>query len=72
MIRVNIMDDAFNQAIWKARHTMPVAHLETPRQYGQRWREEMKCRVDPKSQGDTIYYIFDQDADYTWFMLRWG
>ena len=58
-----------------AKRTLPVEHLETPRQYGARWREAFRCRVDPNSprgKFDTVYYIFDQDADYTWFMLRWG
>ena len=72
MIRVNAMDDAFNQALWKARYTMPVRHLELPGQYGRRWREEFKCRVDSTSKDHEMYYIFDNDEDYTWFMLRWG
>jgi len=74
MIRVNIKDDAFNRAYWNAKRTLPVARLETPRQYGQRWREAFKCRVDPDgSHGPgNITYIFDHDEDYTWFMLKWG
>jgi hypothetical protein len=72
MIRVNVMDNAFNRAVWNARHTMPVEHLERPGHYGRRWREKFKCRIDPNSPRDTIYYIFDRDEDYTWFMLRWG
>jgi len=54
---------------------LPVKHLETPRQYGQRCREAVRYRVDPSSPRgafDTVYYIFDRDEDYTWFMLRWG
>ena len=72
MIRVNVLDDAFNRAYWNARRTLPVEHLEQPRQYGQRWRETFKCRIDSKSPRDTIYYIFDRDEDYTWFILQWG
>lgn len=74
MIRVNVMDEAFNRAYWNAKRTLPVETLESPRQYGQRWRETFKCRVDSSSpkDKDTTYYIFDNDEDYTWFMLRWG
>lgn len=72
MIRVDVMDDAFNRAYWNAKRTLPVETLETPRQYGQRWREAFKCRVDGKSPRDTTYYVFDNDEDYTWFMLKWG
>ena len=71
MIRVNVTDDAFNRAYWNAKRTLPVERLETPRQYGQRWREEFRCRMDPDNERD-VYYIFDCDEDYTWFMLRWG
>ena len=71
MIRVNVLDDSFNRAYWNAKRTLPVEHLELPRQYGQRWRETFKCRVDPDSISD-VCYIFDRDEDYTWFMLRWG
>ncbi len=72
MIKVNVLDDAFNRAYWDAKRTLPVEHLEQPRQYGQRWRDAFKCRIDSKSPRDTIYYIFDRDEDYTWFMLRWA
>ena len=72
MIRVNVLDDGFNTAYWNAKRTLPVERLESPRQYGQRWRETFKCRVDVNSLRDTTYYIFDRDEDYTWFMLRWG
>jgi hypothetical protein len=75
MIRVSVLNDRFNRAFWNAKRTLPVKHLETPRQYGQRCREAFRYRVDPSSpQGalGTVYYIFDQDEDYTWFMLRWG
>jgi hypothetical protein len=66
------MDDAFNRAYWNARRTLPVEHLELPKQYGQRWREAFRCRVDSSAAGNYVYYIFDRDEDYTWFMLRWG
>ena len=72
MIRIDILDDRFNRAYWNAKRTLPVEHLEMPRQYGQRWREAFKCRVDSASPRGKIYYIFDCDEDYTWFMLRWG
>jgi len=75
MIRVSVLNDRFNRAFWNAKRTLPVKHLETPRQYGQRCREAFRYRVDTNSpQGalGTVYYIFDRDADYTWFMLRWG
>ena len=74
MIRVNVMDDSFNRAFWRAKSALPVEHLERPRQYGQRWREAYRCRVDPDSSlgPDEYYYIFDRDEDYTWFMLQWG
>ena len=72
MIRVSIMDAAFNRAFWNARHAMPVQTLETPRQYGERWREACKCRIDPNSAITDTYYIFDRDEDYTWFMLRYS
>jgi len=75
MIRVSVLDDGFNRAFWNAKRTMPVKHLETPRQYGQRCREAFGYRVDPNSPRgalDTVYYIFDRDEDYTWFMLRWS
>lgn len=72
MIRVNVMDEAFNRAYWNAKRTLPVETLETPRQYGARWRESFRCRVDPNPHEDGTYYIFDNDADYTWFMLKWA
>ena len=71
MIRVNVLDDRFNRAYWNAKRTLPVEHLEQPRQYGRRWREAFRCRVDPTSKQD-VYYIFDRDEDYTWFMLKWA
>lgn len=72
MIRVDVMDDSFNRAFWNAKRTLPVERLETPRQYGVRWREAFKCRVDPNPHSKNTYYIFDNDEDYTWFMLKFG
>lgn len=74
MIRVNVFDDTFNRAYWNAKRTLPVWDLESPRQYGQRWREAFKCRLDASSPRNPseFYYIFDNDEDYTWFMLRFG
>jgi hypothetical protein len=74
MIRGSTADPAFNQAYCNALRALPVEHLETPRQYGQRWREAYRCRVDPNdTPGWPIQvYVFDRDEDYTWFMLRWG
>ena len=67
------MDDRFNRAYWNARRTLPVEHLELPRQYGQRWREKFRCRIE---QGNLltnqVYYVFDNDEDYTWFMLKYS
>ena len=71
MIRVNVLDNSFNRAYWNAKRTLPVEQLETPRQYGQRWREEFRCRIE-SGPGQQSYYVFDRDEDYTWFMLRWG
>ncbi len=67
MIEVDVMDPAFNNAYLNARHTLPVETLESPRQYGQRWRENFKCRPTMNNT-----YIFDNDEDYTWFMLKWS
>jgi len=72
MIRVNVLDDRFNRAFWNAKRNLPVEHLETPRQYGQRCREVFRYRVDPNPHAGGTYYIFDNDTDYTWFMLRWS
>jgi hypothetical protein len=74
MIRVSTADPVFNQAWANAYRALPVETLEMPRQYGQRWREEYRCRVDGLDTTDSVhtFYIFDRDEDYTWFMLRWG
>ena len=75
MIRVSTQDPAFNKAWAKAYRALPVLNLEQPRQYGERWRDEYRCRVDGLDStgiGTHTYYVFDCDADYTWFMLRWG
>ena len=73
MIKVSTADPAFNQAYCNAMRSLPVEHLEQPRQYGRRWREAYKCRVivDGAEWPHTTY-IFDRDEDYTWFMLRWS
>lgn len=72
MIRVSVHDDGFNRAYLNAWRALPVQQLESPRQYGQRWREHYKCRIDSSSSHDATYYIFDNDEDYTMFMLRWA
>ena len=72
MIRVDVLDDRFNPAYWNAKRELPVEHLELPRQYGQRWREKFRCRVDANSPAETVYYIFDRDEDFTWFMLKYS
>ena len=72
MIRINVLDNSFNRAYWNAKRTLPVETLETPRQYGQRWREAFKCRIDANCLGQQTYYIFDNDEDYTWFMLKYA
>ena len=73
MIRVSTANPAFNRVWATAHRALPVETLERPRQYGQRWRETYRCRVDASDSklGET-WYIFDHDEDYTWFMLRWG
>jgi hypothetical protein len=72
MIRVSAADELFDQAYTNARRALPVMELESPRQYGQRWRTEYQCRVDGGDEFPHHYYVFDRDADYTWFMLRWA
>lgn len=73
MIRASTADPGFNQAYLNAYRALPVEPMESPRQYGQRWREAYKCRIEPAQQTlPHTYYIFDQDADYTWFMIKWG
>lgn len=73
MIRASTADPVFNKAYWNAKRTLPVEPMESPGQYGKRWRETFRCRVEPAQQTlPHTYYIFDQDADYTWFMMRWA
>ena len=72
MIRVSAADESFDRAIWNARRALPVEQLETPRQYGERWRETYRCRVERGDQFPNTYYVFDRDEDYTWFMLKWS
>jgi len=72
MIRISTADPAFNQAWCNASRALPVHELERPRQYGARWRETYRCRVDGGDEFPHTWYVFDCDEDYTWFMLRWG
>jgi hypothetical protein len=72
MIRASAANPTFKQAWSNARRALPIEQLETPRQYSQRWREVYRCRPDCNSDSSKIYYVFDRDADYTWFMLKWG
>lgn len=73
MIRVSTGDPGFNRAYLNAWRALPNEPLETPRQYGQRWREAYRCRVEPGSgKWPHHHYIFDRDEDYTWFMMKWA
>lgn len=73
MIRVSTADPTFNQAYCNAFRALPVEELESPRQYGQRWRETYHCRVEATDENwPHAVYVFDSDEDYTWFMLRWS
>ena len=73
MIRVSTADPAFKEAYLNAHRALPVRELESPRQYGARWREAYRCRVEAGSGAwPNTTYVFDQDEDYTWFMLRWS
>jgi hypothetical protein len=72
MIKVSTVDPLFNQAYLNAFRALPVIELEMPRQYGARWREAYKCRVEVGgAEWPHHSYIFDNDEDYTLFMLRW-
>jgi hypothetical protein len=73
MIRVSTADPVFNRAYHNASRALPVETLESPRQYGARWREAYRCRVEAGSAAwPNTCYVFDCDEDYTWFMLRWS
>lgn len=73
MIKVSTADPGFNRAYLNAFRALPVGGMESPRQYGQRWREAYKCRVDPTDRAWPHHvYIFERDEDYTMFMLRWA
>jgi hypothetical protein len=73
MIRVSTADPVFNRAYLNAFRALPVDKLERPSQYGQRWREAYKCRVEPAQQElPHTYFIFDHDADYALFVLKWS
>ena len=71
MIKVSTKDESFMRAYHNARRALPVETLESPRQYGARWRETYKCRIEAGDIDETIY-VFDRNEDYTWFMLRWS
>jgi hypothetical protein len=73
MIRVSTADPVFNRAYCNAHRALPVESLESPRQYGARWREAYKCRVEVGgAEWPHCSYIFDCDEDYMLFMLRWS
>jgi hypothetical protein len=73
VIRVSTADPVFNRAYLNAFRALPVDELERPSQYGRRWREAYRCRVEPAQQEiPHTYFIFDRDEDYTWFVLRWA
>ena len=72
MIHVDILDANFNPAYCNAMRALPVHELESPRQYGQRWREEYRCSIAPNFSESQTFMVFERDEDYTWFMLRWG
>jgi len=72
MIRVSTADPLFKRAYMNAFRALPVDDLERPSQYGQRWREAYRCRVESAQQTlPHTYFIFDHDEDYTLFMLKW-
>ena len=66
MIVMAKADSSFTQAYLNASRALPVHELERPRQYFARWREAYRCRVI----GDVVE--FDNEEDYSWFMLRWA
>jgi hypothetical protein len=73
MIRVSTADSEFNQAYLNAFRALPVGNMEMPRQYGERWREAYRCRVESDNSNWPHHtYIFDSDEDYVMFMLRWS
>jgi len=73
MIRVHTSDPDFREAYQRATQALPVERFETPRQYGRRWLETYRCRVDPSSSTlNSTCYVFDRDEDYTWFILKWS
>ena len=72
MIRVSTSDPEFIQAYLNASRVLPVRRLETPRQYGQRWREAYKCSPELEAHTHKVYYVFNNDKDYTWFILKWS
>ena len=74
MIKASTRDPGFNQAYCNALRALPVEQLESPRQYGARWRQAYKCRVEVGGGPGWPVQVYkvDRDEDHTWFMLRWG
>ena len=73
MIRISTAYPDFNRAYHNSRRALLVKSLESPKQYGERWCETHKCRIEPAQQTlPHTYYIFDRDEDYVMFMLRWA
>ena len=66
MITVKISDPGFHNAYWRAQRAFPIITLEQPRQYFQRWYKTYRCRI----MADSV--VFDNDADYTAFMLKFS
>lgn len=73
MITVSTDNTTFKQAYLNAFRALPIESMESPRQYGQRWREAYRCRIEPNSgPWPHTTYIFDRDEDYTMFILKWS
>jgi len=72
VIHVDILDPNFNPAYCNAMRDLPVETLESPGSYGRRWREKYRCYIAPNVSESQTFMVFERDADYTWFMLRWG
>ena len=73
MIRIGLDNPEFYTAYLGALKALPVTDRpESPRSYNRRWHEAYGCRVDPNPHAGGTFYIFDQDEDYTWFMLKFA
>ena len=72
MIIVSTEESSFNAARSKAFRALPVETLESPRQYGARWREAYRCRVVSGGNWPHTCYAFDNDEDYKTFMSNWS